>query len=284
MTPYHRFVSSLSNQCAEAARLPLGGFDPCPRPSLPSSAPRVLVFSPHPDDECIIGGLALRLMREAGMRIVNVAVTQGSNPERQAGRLAELQAACDYLGFELQTTIPGGLMKITPQARSQNPAAWNTAVEVIVGILRHHQPRVILFPHLLDWNGTHIGTHHLVMDALGRMPAEFSCYAVETEFWGPMADPNLMIELSEGDLGDLIAALTFHVGEVKRNPYHLSVPAWMMDNVRRAEIVGGQGGGAPDFRFATIYRVRRWTGGGLQSLYSGGKFFSKTANPAELFV
>jgi LmbE family N-acetylglucosaminyl deacetylase len=58
-----------------------------------------LIFSPHPDDECIIGGLALRLMREAGMRVVNVAVTQGSNKARQAGRLEELRAACDISGL-----------------------------------------------------------------------------------------------------------------------------------------------------------------------------------------
>ena len=77
MTPYHPFVSSLSQLCADAGRLPLGGFAPAPRPNLAPTAPRVLIFSPHPDDECIIGGLALRLMREAGMRVVNVAEGTG---------------------------------------------------------------------------------------------------------------------------------------------------------------------------------------------------------------
>ena len=109
---------------------------------------------------------------------------------------------------------------------------------------------MILFPHERDWNGTHIGVHHLVMDALQQMPASFECFTVETEFWGAMDDPNLMVEVSEADLADLITATTFHVGEVQRNPYHLSLPAWMMDNVRRgAELVGGQGGAAPDFHF-----------------------------------
>ena len=48
-----------------------------------------------------------------------------------------------------------------------------------------------------------------------------------------MIDPNLMLEMSAEDLADMIVATTFHVGEVNRNPYHLSLPAWMMDNVRR---------------------------------------------------
>ena len=61
----------------------------------------------------------------------------------------------------------------------------------------------------------------------------------------------------------MMAALSCHVGEVQRNPYHLLVPAWMQDNVRRGgELVGGQGGAAPDFTFATLYRLRRWVDGG----------------------
>ena len=52
-----------------------------------------------------------------------------------------------------------------------------------------------------------------------------------------MASPNLMVEISPHDLGDLITALTFHVGEVKRNPYHLSLPAWMLERWEPGEIV-----------------------------------------------
>jgi LmbE family N-acetylglucosaminyl deacetylase len=284
MTPYHPFVSGISQLCADAGRLPLGGFPPCPRPELAPTAPRVLIFSPHPDDECIIGGLALRLMREAGMRVVNVAVTQGSNGARQAERWTELKAACAYLGFELLATATGGLAGVTPKAREQAPDHWGCSVGIIADILLQQQPRVILFPHDRDWNGTHIGTHQLVVDALKQLPATFSCFAVETEFWGQMADPNLMVEIGESDLGDLIAALTFHVGEVKRNPYHVSLPAWMQDNVRRTELVGGQGSAAPDFRFATLYRLRRWTSGRFENVGTGGKFLSKAANPAELFA
>ena len=63
-----------------------------------------------------------------------------------------------------------------------------------------------------------------------------------------MATPNLMVESSVDDLAEMMTALSFHVGEVQRNPYHLLVPPWMQDNVRRGgELVGGQGGAAPDF-------------------------------------
>jgi len=143
---------------------------------------------------------------------------------------------------------------------------------------------VILFPHELDWNSTHVGTHFLVVDALKTLPPDFTCFAVETEFWGQMPSPNLMVELSVQHVADLITALTFHVGEVRRNPYHLSLPAWMIDNVRRgAELVGGQGGAAPDFTFGTLYRVRRWSGGKLEKVFDGGRFLSCAELPQGLF-
>jgi len=122
-----------------------------------------------------------------------------------------------------------------------------------------------------------------VMDALARQPAAFACTVVETEFWGAMASPNLMVESDAKDVADLMAALSFHAGEVQRNPYHLRLPAWLMDNVRRGgEVVGGQGGAAPDFTFATLYRLRRWAGGELRNGFAGGRILPAAANAGEV--
>lgn len=284
MSPYQQFVTDSARLVKEARSFPLGGFPAARRPQLAPNAPKALFFAPHPDDETIVGALALRLFREARMNLVNVAVTQGSKRERQAGRLVELQNACNYLGYGVQTTGPNGLEKVTPTTRQGEPQLWARMVEIIADILASHQPRVILFPHERDWNSTHIGVHHLVMDALRQTPAGFECYLVETEFWGAMDDPNLLVEVGEPDLADLITATTFHVGEVKRNPYHLLLPAWLMDNVRRgAELVGGQGGAAPDFTFAALYRLRKWSQQRVEKVLTGGKFLSKAENPAPLF-
>ncbi|MCX8157656.1 MAG: PIG-L family deacetylase [Verrucomicrobiae bacterium] len=282
-TPYHQLVANLARLIHEAKTYPLGGFAPLPPPAPAPNAPKALIFSPHPDDEVIIGGLALRLLRESGWRIINVAVTQGSNKARQAARWEELKQCCAHIGFELLQTAPHGLEKINPRTRAQDPRHWQQCVAVIVQILQREQPRVIFFPHDADWNSTHIGVHHLVVDALRSLPA-FTCEIVETEYWAPMASPNLMVEISPTDLGDLIAALTFHVGEVQRNPYHLSLPAWMMDNVRRGgEVVGGQGGAAPPFTFATLYRVRTWRESQWQPRWEGGRFLSLAEKPHLLF-
>ena len=180
MNSYRHLANEYVRLAADGKKLPLGGFADAPRPALPENAPKVLIFSPHPDDECIVGGLALRLFRESRMIVLNVAVTQGSNAARQIPRLHELEKACRYLGFGLIQTAPNGLEKITPLARLADASKWSVSVKVIAGILAEHRPRVIFFPHERDWNGTHVGTHHLVVDALKSLPRDFECFAVRS--------------------------------------------------------------------------------------------------------
>jgi hypothetical protein len=87
-----------------------------------------------------------------------------------------------------------------------------------------------------------------------------------------MAAPNLMVESTPADVADLVAALSLHAGEVARNAYHLRLPAWMMDNVRRGtELIGGQGAAAPQFVFATLYRLRGWKGGQFYEVLDKGR-------------
>ena len=282
--PYEQFVTEFAGIVEKHKHLPLGGLPMPVKPKLPADAPRALIFSPHPDDEVIIGGLPLRLMRERGMNVINVAVTQGSSKARQAERWKELSACCEYIGFGLIATREGGLEGINLKAREQKPDEWKKSVARIAEIVREHQPKIIFFPHDQDWNVTHVGTHRLVVDALESLGRDFACMTIETEFWGAMDDPNLMVESSVRDAADLIAALSFHVGEVRRNPYHLRMPAWLMDNVRRGgELVGGQGAAAPDFTFSTLYRWRRWENGRFVQVLDKGRFIS-AKEPLEIGI
>ena len=276
--PYLKMVAAYARAMREGRCSTLGGFADVPRPAKAPDAPKALLFSPHPDDECITGALPLRLLCETEMRVINVAVTQGSRKDRQAGRWTELTHACRYLGFELMESVPNGLESVSPKGRAANPAAWAKAVKTIAAILHRERPAVVFFPHERDWNGTHIGTHLLVTEAMRSLGPAFSTLVVETEFWAAMETPNLMVESGEPDVADLVTALSFHVEEVRRNPYHLTLPAWMQDNVRRGgELVGGQGGAAPDFIFATLYRLRQWADGGWKNVLEKGRQIGKDA-------
>src|SRR5579872_3218644 len=142
MNPYQTFVSDCARSIREGRRLPLGGLSNAARPKIPADAPRVLFFAPHPDDETIIGGLALRLLRQARWKVINVAVTLGSKPDRKLERLAELKAACQYLGFGLHPSAPRGLEEVKPSTRSSQPQLWSQMVGVILKILKEHRPKV----------------------------------------------------------------------------------------------------------------------------------------------
>ena len=190
MNPFQKFVSEHARLFQSGKKLPPGRPQKFPRHrKVPDHAPKALIFSPHPDDECIVGGLALRLLREAKWNVINVAVTLGGKIARRTERLRELQGACDFLGFGLAVA---DWEDINPVARRENYPSWRAAVEIVAEILAEQQPHAIFVPHENDRHPTHIGTHFLVLDALKTLPARFECHVVETEFWGQMTDPNLL--------------------------------------------------------------------------------------------
>ncbi|MGA8660401.1 MAG: PIG-L family deacetylase [Chthoniobacterales bacterium] len=281
--PYQALVEGFARLLTEGEALSPAGLIPPKRMQAAAGAPTALIFAPHPDDEVIIGGLPLRLLRELKINVVNVAVTLGSRVDRQAERWQELKNCCDYIGFGLVAPGGKGLEGINPVTRERDPQRWSASVQLITGLLADHRPSIVFFPHDDDWNRTHIGVHYLILEALRS--SGLVCQVVETEFWGAMDAPNLMVESSATDVADLVAALSLHVGEVARNPYHLRLPAWMMDNVRRgAELVGGQGGAAPRFAFATLYRLRRWANGELREVLEQGRVLSSKDDLSELFL
>jgi len=226
----------------------------------PQAGGHCLVFAPHPDDECIVGALPLRLQREAGWRVTNVAVTLGSNKARRAERWAELEAACKVLGFANIRLREDGFETVKPETAAQQPALWAEQVQAVAALLKAERPALILLPHEHDGNATHIGVHQLVMDALAAAGVE--TVVAQTEFWSTQPAPNWMVETSAADTARLIQALARHVGEVQRNPYHQRLPAFMADNVRRGgELIAGAGSAVPDYAFATLYRLSLWRDG-----------------------
>ncbi len=200
------------------------------------------ILSPHPDDECITGLLALRLQRECGFRVTVSPATLGSLRARRAARRSELRAACAALGW-----MPwfGAAMTDDPAEKVRRLSArWQAT-----------RPDIVFLPHALDGHSTHRATHHWGVAAMDAAGGTFR--AVETEYWHPLLRPNLMVAASERDLRDLMSALSLHKGEVARNDYAARLPAWMSDNVRRgAELVGGPGADAPPLPYATLYRAR----------------------------
>ena len=278
---YKDFVSNFVAVHKKAVNIELGSFEETKY----GAGKKVMLFSPHPDDECVVGALPLRLKNELDAQVINVAVTLGSNKDRKEGRLDELMKACKTLGFELLLPCDLALDGINPA--NKDAEGWDEKVDLIAKIIIDERPDIVLFPHDNDYNSTHIGVNLLVMDALeaasNEVP-EIKTVVLESEFWQMMDKPNLMIGLSHDDEAQLIYALSAHTGEVERNPYHINHPARMLDNVTRgSEVVGGQGGSAVNFDFAMIYRCSVFANGEIQPAWEGGKTFGDDESLEALF-
>ncbi len=230
---------------------------PAPRMA---SKPKVVYCAPHPDDESLSGALALRLCLEAGAEVTNVAITLGSDLGQRARRLRELESACRALRFGLVVPLhPSGFDGVNLKERRERPNEWARRVQALREIFDRLEPDWVFAPHAEDFNTTHIGTHFLVVEALGahlERSGGGPATLVQTEFWHQLAEPNLMLGVGAEVLAIQLMAAMEHGGEMSRNPYHLLAPARLMDNVRRgSEVVGGQGAAAQSFPFAELYRV-----------------------------
>lgn len=282
--PYHAWVAQQAALWEQGRRLPAAPALSAPVPP-PGGAAPILLFSPHPDDECLTGALPRRFRRESGRLVVNVAVTLGSRPERQAGRWAECQAACGRLGFLPRRLRDVPVPPLRPGLRHARPEAWQELVGAAAAVLTEWRPAAVFFPHARDAHPAHAATHFLLRDALRAMPPDFACAVAETEFWSTLAGPNLLVELKAGDLADLLAAAACHAGEVRRHPYHLRLPAWMQDSVRRgAELVGDPAAPVPDWPFGELYRWSRWQAGQLRPAFDGGRLYAAGDDPSGLLA
>lgn len=225
----------------------------------PRTGPAVLMFSPHPDDECLVGALPLRLQQECGAHVINVAVTLG-HAHQQQRRRREVEAACALLGFDLLIPQQGqAFLNVSPEVRHTDPAQWEAWCAEFAAILQQHRPVAVFAPHGEDFHPAHIGVHLLAREALRRY-LDQSGPAVaffETEYWHPQAAPNLLVGVRPETEALLLQATACHAGEVERNPYHLRHPARMIDNVRRgSEVVMGRGTAGRRFAFGELYRAQ----------------------------
>ena len=284
-----RFVQGMERAIAGGQKIAAG---PSPQPLIAPRAmaydgdERVIVCSPHPDDEALTGALPLRFRLEKGISVLNLAVTLGSKVSERARRLRELESSCQALGFRLTVAAPAsGLNSVTPEGR-KDARSWAKKVGSLTEIFERERPTVIFVPHEGDFHPAHIGTHYLVIDALRNLRRWRSpVMLLESEYWHGLANPNLMVGVTPEQEALLVMAAAEHAGEVARNPYHLLHPARMMDNVRRgAEVVGSAGGAAPDFKFAELYRVSFFEKKRIRISRKPGRILhtTETADPADL--
>ncbi len=199
---------------------------------------KILIISPHPDDEILQSSLALRLQAENKMKVINVAVTLGSKTDQRERRLKELKGAIKFLKFKNYTLSD----------------SWSEKKRELMAIIKRENPYFIIAPHSLDQHTTHQKTSKLVTDST----ASFKGVIAWSEFWSAQKNPNLLVEVPLEIFIKQFKALEFHKGEIERNPYHYKLQSWLIDNVRRgSEIINHSGSVSAPMIMGQLYRLTK---------------------------
>jgi len=206
---------------------------------------RILLISPHPDDECLMSGIALRAKEEFSSEVWVLPFSFGSRPERQKEREEELEGALRVLEFQ-RFEIPGHL-SFAELSHGQILTALNAL-----------QPDCVILPHVEDFHPTHVRCSKAARSAVVQYVENTgnSITLLESEYWQPMLHPNLLIPLPTSVVKRMGEALLMHRGEISRNPYHLTLPAWLMDQERRGSerVIGAGASSLQPSIFSQVYR------------------------------
>ena len=170
-------------------------------PAAPS--PAVLVLAPHPDDELLGCPAHLFGLRDAGWRVVVLALTLGSATDARPRRRRELEAACSTAGFEL-VVAPDGLL----DGPSSAPFVADLAARV--------EARVLVSPGPHDDHPRHELTGRVAIACLrDRVAPRLWLWGL----WADIALPTSLCVYRADRLAEIEVALEEHGGEIERNDY-----------------------------------------------------------------
>ena len=157
-------------------------------------ADRVLVISPHMDDEVISCGGTLLLLGDQGAEIHVAYATDSSSALRDHGkakamsakRRAEAKRVSEFMRFASTTELgfPDGKL-------CQNETALT---EKLTELVRRHNPELILCPFPADAHADHMSCASALATAAVRAGSTASILAYEV--WTPLW-PNVAVDISE---------------------------------------------------------------------------------------
>jgi LmbE family N-acetylglucosaminyl deacetylase len=196
------------------------------------TAPAALLLSPHPDDELLGCPAHLFALRDAGWRIVNVALTLGADEAQRERRREELEQACARAGFELVV-----------------PATDQLATREVCALAARRNAQLLVAPSPHDDHPAHEHAGRLAIAAAraGAAPRLW-LWAL----WADLGLPTSLCVFGAGRLAEIEAALDAHAGELERNDYRSLVRARAQAGaILLPERVFGYGSpGLPRDRFA----------------------------------
>ncbi|AHB13000.1 LmbE [Dehalococcoides mccartyi] len=215
---------------------------------LPQAGERILVFSPHPDDETIALGGYIASACQAGAEVEIVLVTDGSKYTPRETRYAEFEHACHLLGVSEDNLVFLGF-----KDGSLNSLSLNSLAASFGNLINSFQPDIVFYPHHKDAHADHAAVSRAVGQYLKTIPGiQRYEYLVHYRILFPQPrifnqnlyllppltlvneDQNwLRFDLSEAQLEQKIAAMSAYESQLK-NPF---LNPLMQSFIRQNELV-----------------------------------------------
>lgn len=151
---------------------------------------KVMVISPHPDDDVIGCGGTLSKHVDLGHRIKVIYVTEGSRGGSQSNlkEIREIEAinALSSIGVNNCAFLShkDGEIHID-----------NDAIEQLIILLKDFNPDTIYTPHVRDNQPDHIMTNILLREALTKIELP-SINIIGYEVWSPL-EPTILVNISD---------------------------------------------------------------------------------------
>ncbi len=193
----------------------------------------VLHVAPHPDDEALGAPATLLALRDAGHRVVNLALGLG-RPGQETRRGAELREACARARFELE------IAREAPTTGDAALGGW--AATRIDDALDAHAPVLVIGPAPTDAHPRHAEVGAALRDAVDRRGAG-APRLWRWSLWSTLPRPTLLLPFGEERLAEAAHLLAAHASEIAR----LDLPRLLHARAELAavtgpELVGGFGG------------------------------------------
>ncbi|HZX48060.1 MAG TPA: PIG-L deacetylase family protein [Nitrospirota bacterium] len=152
---------------------------------------KILILSPHPDDDIIGCGGTLQKYRQKGAEITCLYMTDGrkGNPAYNEDGLAikrkeEARRAAEVIGINRLIFLDN---------RDGELTASSLNITELIRILHEIKPDAVFLPFLLDTHRDHMATNRIFLGAIKSMPP-FMCYAFG--IWTPLPAFNLSVDIT----------------------------------------------------------------------------------------
>jgi N-acetylglucosamine malate deacetylase 1 len=186
-TKFHHYLKTFTS----LGNLSVGKIWPHPCLEQSLGAQRVLVISPHPDDDVLGCGGTLKKCCDNGVRVKVVVMTDGSRGSGTASDqdLVKLRRKEEVDGLKaLGCADPVFLDNLDGKLRADRKNK-----ELIVSLLKEFKPDAVLVPSIFENHIDHIESTMVLAKALREHEGDIQCYSYEV--WGPLF-PNILVDIS----------------------------------------------------------------------------------------